>query len=608
MNETIVDQSSDVDREQADAEQTAQTRLLHELRTPLYSILAATDLLEESLSHTSHATTAADRPSELVALVRESTDHLISLINNSLDARHSQATTRARAPAEAQRHDTSAPDPNTRRFPLHRNLKQVSAILAPQLQRKSLVFECQVAGDVPATLPGNATAFRQILINLLGNAVKFTMHGGVRLDISCETHTGKPWLTLRVTDSGPGMDQAALTKILPARAEPSNAEKLDCVAESLPFAQDNIPGAHAETREDSAAAPPVRSDAQRCQSAHASQSGLRQQPGSGLGLSIVQALLEDTGGYLECHSSPGHGTSFTVRLPVADSIPASIENAAHRDAANDLKLVGTGPREKRGSPSTRRHILVAEDNVTNRRITALLLTGAGHEVTCVASAEAARQALRNQHYDIAIVDLHLPHASGIELAESAPKTLPIILLTGDADPALTERAIQAGCVALLHKPLRAETLRNVVETHAPCQAVQVSNGAAANAAVLEELSACGADTTELKSLITGFIFESRMDAMRMQQAATREDWQKVRSLLHARAGAAQVIGAEALRQLLADLALVAAAGDSEVFWTRMAPLAATIARTESALMQLLCGVDLGFEDRHDRDDDHGKQP
>ena len=252
-----------------------------------------------------------------------------------------------------------------------------------------------------------------------------------------------------------------------------------------------------------------------------------------------------------------------------------------------MQCVRTGTEDTGAGEFTPRRILVAEDNATNRRITELLLTGAGHEVTCVANAKAAVQALRDGRFDIAIVDLHLPDASGIEIAENAPKSLPIVLLTGDADPSLTERALRAGCVALLHKPLRAETLRRVVETHTPMQAAQSTGVTAVNPAVVEELSACGAEPAELESLINGFVRETRIDAMRVQQAASREDWETVRSLLHARSGAAQVIGAEALSRLLSDLELRAATADSAVFWTQMTSLKTTIARTEAALMRTL---------------------
>ena len=370
-------------RDAAEAANRAKSEFLanmsHEIRTPLNGIIGMTELTLES------PLTAEQRDN--LELARQSADLLLSVINDILDFSRIEAG-KLRMAAEP--------------FDPRAAVAVAIAILGPRAHEKGLALTTHVADVVPSLVVGDATRVGQVLLNLLGNAVKFTESGGVAVEVdACAVEPDAIELRVAVRDSGIGI----------------SADKHDAIFAA--FEQ-------------------------------ADGSTTRRYGGTGLGLAISRRLVEMMGGRIGVESAPGAGSTFhfTVRVGRAPALAASAPVAAPAALA-----LAEG------------RVLLAEDNVVNQRLAARLLERHGYRVRVVATGTEALQALAHESFDVVLMDVQMPDMGGCEATavirageRGGATHLPIIALTARAMPDDERRCREAGMDAYVSKPIHPPAL------------------------------------------------------------------------------------------------------------------------------------------------------
>jgi len=377
-------------KESAEAATRAKSEFLanmsHELRTPLNGVLGYAQLLQRSRSLT------PDQRESLDAIAKCGA-HLLDLINDVLDL----------SKIEAGRIEVEAVPTNLQQLTI-----DLRHVIAEPARRKGLRFSIEIDPALPARVILDGRHMRQVLLNLLGNAVKFTEQGHILLLLSRAEDSR---LYCEVSDTGIGIEEKNLQEIFEA------------------FRQ---------TRDGSSAG------------------------GTGLGLTISQRLVASMGGELRVKSKPGVGSSFYFLIPIVLADDTATEST--------MEHVEEPLFNAHLEPGQELTALVADDSSVNRRILAALLESAGVRViTAEGGIEAVALAIEH-HPDVILMDLRMHDLDGLGatkqvLANPATSSIPVIMVTASAFGDSRQAAIEAGCVDFVSKPIRAEQLFEKLQRH-----------------------------------------------------------------------------------------------------------------------------------------------
>jgi signal transduction histidine kinase/ActR/RegA family two-component response regulator len=357
----------------------------HELRTPMNAIVGLTGPLLD--------TPLTPEQRDLVTPLARSADALLALINDVLDFSRIEA-----GRLELETHALNLPD----------LVAGAVELLTPEAAAKGLRVAVSVNGSGPAWFVGDATRLRQILLNLLGNAVKFTASG--QIDVTLETSpagSSRHRVRLAVRDTGIGIPAERRERLFQAFS-PGDA------------------------------------------------SLSRRYGGAGIGLAIAQRLAAMMGGEIRVDSEEGRGSTFTLEVELAETVPSAAQEAAQRRPGAAPAPGASGPRLR---------MLIADDNAVNRKVLEVILGRLGYRPDQVAGGREVLEAVAHRTYDVILMDVQMPGMDGLETSQELKRRYPrredrpwIIAVTAHASAGDHDEALAAGMDDYLGKPLQVPAL------------------------------------------------------------------------------------------------------------------------------------------------------